>query len=305
MTTATVFNVQRFSVHDGPGIRTTVFLKGCPLRCPWCHNPESLDARPQVALKADRCLGCDLCAPACPEHLAGRLDLSPVTNRPDETCVRCGSCAAACPVEARDLLGGEMAVDELMAEIERDRPYFEESGGGVTFSGGEPVASHHALFLLACLRECGRTGIHRAVDTCGVVPAETLLEVAAHTDLLLYDLKLMDPARHRCAVGVDNGVILDNLRLVVAAGHEVLVRVPLVPGRTDDRENLEALGDFVAGLDRPCPVELLPYHGLGGEQYGRLGREYPLAGLDDPGSGHLAVAAEPLRARGLDVTWGG
>jgi pyruvate formate lyase activating enzyme len=305
VTTAMVFNVQRFSVHDGPGIRTTVFLKGCPLRCPWCHNPESMDARPQVAIKADRCLGCNLCAPACPENLAGRVDLSASANRPDETCIRCGSCADACPVEARDLLGGEIAVNDLMAEIERDRPYFEESGGGVTFSGGEPVAAHHAPFLLACLKECGRTGIHRAVDTCGFVPTETLLEVAANADLLLFDLKIMDPALHRATVGVDNAAILDNLRRVTAAGHEVIVRVPLVPGLTDDEANLEAIGQFVAGLDKPCPVELLPYHGTGGDKYGRLGMEYSLAGLKDLGPDEIAAAAAPLRARGLTVISGG
>jgi len=264
-----------------------------------------MDARPQVAVKADRCLGCDLCAPACPENLAGRLDLSATANRPDETCARCGSCATACPVEARDLLGDEMAVADLMAEIERDRPYFEESGGGVTFSGGEPVAAHHAPFLLACLRECGRTGIHRAVDTCGFVPTTTLLEVAAHADLLLFDIKIMDSARHRAVVGVDNESILENLRRVTAAGHEVLVRVPLVPGLTDDAANLEAIGRFVAGLDRPCPVQLLPYHGIGSEKYGRLGLEYSLAGLNDPGSDDVAAAAAPLRALGLDVIHGG
>ncbi len=146
MNTAVVYNVQRFSLHDGPGIRTTVFLKGCPLSCPWCHNPESRDGRPQLAIKADRCLGCELCMPACPEGIAGPLDSRTSIHRPDAFCIHCGACAEVCPAGARDLLGEDMGVARVIAEIERDRSYHAESGGGVTFSGGEPIANGNAAF---------------------------------------------------------------------------------------------------------------------------------------------------------------
>lgn len=301
MNTATVFNVQRFSVHDGPGIRTTVFLKGCPLRCPWCHNPESLDARPEVAVKGERCLECGRCVPACPVDLTGPLGGDSAVPRPGDACLRCGDCAEACPSGARDLVGRTMTVTELVAELDRDRAYFEESGGGVTFSGGEPVAAHHAPFLLDCLDLLGRFGIHRTVDTCGHVPTETLLDVAARSDLLLYDLKIMDGEAHRKTLGVDNALILANLARLTDAGHQVVVRIPLVPGLTDTPANLEAAAEFLAELDFPCPVELLPYHGMGKDKYGRLGREFTLAGVPDTPALDLESAAALFLVRGVEV----
>ena len=305
MNTAVVYNVQRFSLHDGPGIRTTVFLKGCPLSCPWCHNPESRDGRPQLAVKADRCLGCELCMPVCPEGIAGPLDVRTNSHRPDDSCIRCGACAEACPAGARDLLGDEMGVARVMAEIERDGAYHAESGGGVTFSGGEPIANGNADFLLECLDECGKWGIHTAVDTCGHVTTETLLAVAERADLILYDLKVMDDAKHRLIVGVGNERIHENLKILAAAGHEVWIRVPVIPGLTDDEENLNAVAEFAAGLARPCPVHLLPFHAMGGEKYGRLGMEYQLAGLAPADPGRVNEQAELLRAFGLDVHIGG
>ena len=305
MNSAVVFNVQRFSVHDGPGIRTTVFLKGCPLNCPWCHNPESRAGRPEMAIKADRCLGCDLCAPTCPEGIAGSLNPLTNTNRPDATCIRCGACAEACPAGARDLLGEDMGVDKLLAEIERDRPYHEESGGGVTFSGGEPIANGNAPFLLDCLDECGKRGLHRAVDTCGHVTTDTLLAVAERAELLLYDLKIMDDARHRLVVGVGNERILHNLKILTERDHEVWIRVPLIPGLTDDEKNLAAMAEFAAGLARPCPIHLLPYHALGGDKYRRLGLDNPLSGLRAVDPALVDGQAELMRAYGLDVHIGG
>jgi pyruvate formate lyase activating enzyme len=301
MNTATVFNVQRFSVHDGPGIRSTVFLKGCPLHCPWCHNPEGIDPRPEVSVQGARCLACDRCVPVCDAGLTGRVDGAAEGHRPDATCLRCGACAAACPTGSRELVGRTMTVTGLVAELERDRPYYAESGGGVTFSGGEPAAAHHAPFLLDCLDLLGRFGIHRAVDTCGHVPAATMLAVAGRADLILYDLKIMDADRHRELLGVDNALILANLERLTTAGHEVLVRMPLVPGLTDDQANLESAAEFVAALHLPCPVELLPFHGLAGDKYGRLGRGNELAGTAVPPAAAVLAAAEPFTARGLDV----
>jgi len=305
MNTAVVFNIQRFSVHDGPGIRTTVFLKGCPLTCPWCHNPESRDGQPEISIKADRCLGCELCIPVCPEGLAGPLEQNTGKNRPGVTCLRCGACADACPADARVLLGEDMDVDRLLAEIDRDRSYHEESGGGVTFSGGEPIALGNAPFLLECLNECGKRGLHRAVDTCGHVATDTLMAVADQTDLILYDLKIMDDARHRLVVGVGNDRILENLRALARRGHDVWIRVPLIPGLTDDEENLNAVATFAKGLARPCPIHLLPYHAIGGDKYGRLDLDYPLAALVPADPELLEKQAALVRARGLEVHIGG
>ncbi len=305
MNTATVFNVQRFSLHDGPGIRTTVFLKGCPLSCPWCHNPESRQNRPQIAIQADRCLGCELCAPACPEDIAGPVDPATGTNRPDASCLGCGSCVEVCPSGARVLLGEEMDSARILAEIERDRPFHEKSGGGVTFSGGEPVANGNAPLLLECLEECGRRSIHRAVDTCGHVTTATLLEVAAQAELILYDLKVMDDQQHRLTVGVGNGRILDNLKILAAEGHEVWIRVPLIPGLTDDEKNLNAVAEFAASLARPCPVHLLPFHAIGRDKYGRLGMDYFLEGLAQAEPALVKKQADLVRRYGLDVHIGG
>jgi len=305
MKSAVVFNVQRFSVHDGPGIRTTVFLKGCPLSCPWCHNPESRASRPEIAIKADRCLACELCTPACPQDIAGPVSLITKTNRPDATCIQCGACVEACPSGARDLLGEAMGVDSLLAEIERDRTYHEESGGGVTFSGGEPIANGNAPFLLECLEECGKRGLHRAVDTCGHVTTDTLLAVAKRADLLLYDLKIMDDARHRLVVGVGNERIHHNLKTLAEKGHDVWIRVPLIPGLTDSDENLKAVAEFAAGLARPFPIHLLPYHAIGGDKYGRLGLTYQLADLAPVDPTLVNEQAEKMRAYGLEVHIGG
>ena len=198
-----------------------------------------------------------------------------------------------------------MTVAQVVAEIERDGAYHAESGGGVTFSGGEPIANGNAAFLLACLDECGRRGIHGVVDTCGHVSTETLLAVAERSDLILYDLKVMDDAKHRLTVGVGNERIHENLKILAAGGHEVWIRVPVIPGLTDDEENLTAVAEFAAGLARPCPVHLLPFHALGGEKYRRLGMDYQLAGLAPPDPTRVNEQAGLLRAFGLDVHIGG
>ena len=305
MSTAVVFNVQRFSLHDGPGIRTTVFLKGCPLRCSWCHNPESLDARPEPLLKAERCLGCELCAPACAEGLAGPLDPMTAANRPDARCVRCGDCAEACPAGARELVGRTRTVAELVEEVLRDAPYHRETGGGVTFSGGEPLAPANAPFVRDCLVALRARGAHTALDTCGHVATDTLLEAAALADLVLWDLKLMDDGAHRRHTGVGAALIHANLRALADRGIPVRVRVPLVPGITDGEDNLAAIGRFVAGLPGRVPVDLLPYHTTARDKYARLGRDYALAGTPAPGVEELGRKAAVLSGFGLDVSCGG
>jgi len=305
VTTATVFNVQRFSLHDGPGIRTTVFLKGCPLRCAWCHNPESMDPRPEPALKADRCLGCGICLPACDQGLTGTLQVAAPENRPDGSCIRCGACAVACPTGARQMMGRAVDAATLVDELVRDGVYHAESGGGVTFSGGEPLAPGNASFVLDCLEDLRCRGVHTAIDTCGHVDPGALQTAAAGADLVLYDLKIMGDGEHRAACGVGNERILDNLRELAGTEAAVRVRVPLIPGLTDSEANLGAIGEFLASLPRRLPVDLLPFHGMAADKYGRLDRDWSLSGAVPHTPEEIEAKAELLRAHGLDVTIGG
>jgi pyruvate formate lyase activating enzyme len=291
------FDIQRYSIHDGPGIRTTVFLKGCPLACPWCHNPESRDRAPEIRILAARCIDCHACTAACP------LGLAEPARPPDpERCLRCGRCAHACPTGARELLGRRLTVAEVMTTVERDRPFYEESGGGVTFSGGEPLAQPG--FLLACLAAARDRGIHATVDTSGFAPRETILRVAAMTDLFLYDLKVLDPERHERLIGVPLAPILDNLVALDATGAAIWLRVPLVPGVNDDDRALDALIAFVAPL-RTRRLHLLPFHRLGSDKLGRIGREDPMAGMPPSDPATVERIAARLREHGLEVRVGG
>jgi pyruvate formate lyase activating enzyme len=224
--TGIIFDIKRYAIHDGPGIRTTVFFKGCPLNCDWCQNPESRDPAPQVALLTQRCIRCGACLEACPHADNG----PPTTAAPIDRahCQRCGACVEACPSGARSLLGSTVTVPELMSEIEKDRLFFEESGGGVTFSGGEPLMQPE--FLLECLAACKHKQHHTAIDTCGHAPWGTLSQILALTDLFLYDLKLMDGARHEQQLGVSNSLILENLRNLSKRGAAIWIRFPLRSG---------------------------------------------------------------------------
>ncbi|MBN2507889.1 MAG: glycyl-radical enzyme activating protein [Verrucomicrobia bacterium] len=296
-----VFNIQKFSVHDGPGIRTTVFLKGCPLRCAWCHNPEGRSPEREILFNEDRCLGCGQCREACP-HAAQVPGRGPLPVRHD-FCQLCGACVAACPTEARQMAGRERTVAEVMAEVVQDRVFYEDSGGGVTFSGGEPLMQPG--FLKALLEASVAEGLHTAVDTCGYAGREDLLAVAPWTGLFLFDVKLMDSERHRRYTGVPNATILDNLRALDRVHDRVWVRVPLIPGLNDQPGDLEAIARFAASLRAVRQVNLLPYHKSGLQKSRRLGQSTPLEGLAPPSPEQVAAAVDVFRAFGHATFVGG
>lgn len=294
-----VFNLMRFALHDGPGIRTTVFLKGCPLSCWWCHNPESQSCEPEVMYAAGRCITCRDCCDAC-SHGALHWDNGPV--RDPSLCLLCGDCAEACPAEARRLIGKRMTVPELLNLLRRDCVFFDESGGGVTFSGGEPLAQPE--FVIAALEACKAHGISTVVDTCGFAPSETVRRVARYTDLFLYDLKLMDDTRHCNYAGVSNVLILENLALVAREHGNVIVRIPVIPGVNDDDGNIEESLRFLEDLGLRT-VNLLPYHQAGVEKYNRLQAAYRLEEMKPSSPERTKELAARLESRGFEVRIGG
>ena len=291
MRTGIVFDIKKFSIHDGPGIRTTIFFKGCPLRCWWCHNPESQSPEPELTFRKSRCIGCGACREACSRG-AIAADLS--VNA--ELCTLCGECVIACYAEAREMVGREMSVAQVMAEIERDVPFYDESGGGVTFSGGEPLAQPD--FLLALLQACREREIHTAVDTCGFAPWQVLDKIRRHVDLFLYDLKLMDEAEHIRYTGVSNKLILKNLEMLAERGHDITLRVPIIPGINDSDEHIRQLGAFAATLPHLNRVDVLPYHNIAAEKYQRLDRVYKLPETRPPSDERMAEIRNALMVSG-------
>ena len=295
-----VFNVQRASFHDGPGIRTTVFLKGCPLRCPWCHNPEGIAFAAEVLINQARCLGCGRCAAAC-KRPGGPLPAGAAIG--SDGCTGCLKCAAACPARAREIAGRRWSAAEVVAEVVRDRMTYEESGGGVTFSGGEPLAQ--PVFLLACLEACRRAGLHTAVDTCGVAPREVVLAAAERADLLLWDVKTLDPERHLALTGAPLAPILANLAAAARSGTAIWLRVPVVPGFTDGEAGLAAIARLAAATPNVRRLSLLPYHRTAAGKRARLGRGDALAGTAEPPRARMEALAALVAPAGIATTIGG
>ena len=297
-----VFDIKRYAINDGPGIRVAVFLKGCNLRCAWCHNPEGIQPGVEKMYIDSKCIACGTCVSVCPAEALTLASNKIVTDT--DRCTLCGKCAEVCPAKAFEMSGQMMSVEEVMEAIEKERVFMEQSGGGVTFSGGEPLLQPD--FLTGLLKECGKRGIHRAVDTAGHVKTEILLEAAKHTDLFLYDLKMMDPGLHQAWTGVGNELILNNLRAISEAGSEIIVRVPLIGGVNDHEENIRQTSAFIAALSgSPGEVHLLPYHSIAQHKYVKLGRSEEFALLEDPDKETLEKAVDVFKRNGIKVQIGG
>ncbi len=266
-----IFDIKRYAIHDGPGIRTTVFLKGCPLRCPWCHNPEGQEPRPEIAWYSKKCpKECKDCIGICPKKAIKREVKSIVIDL--SKCDLCGQCSDVCAYEALEIVGKEKTVHEVMEEVEKDRIFFENSGGGVTFSGGEPLMQPD--FLEVLLQACREKDMQTALDTCGYAPQETLEKISDKVDLFLFDIKLIDNKKHKEYVGASNKLILENLRLLSREGNKVIIRMPLIAGVNDADENILMTAKFLQELKSIKQINLLPYHKGGAEKYKRLKKKH-------------------------------
>jgi len=295
-TTGTVFNIQRYSIHDGPGIRTTVFLKGCPLNCWWCQNPESRLSGQEMVFWGDRCIGCGACSTICPSGAIQIKNGIPVTEK--EKCILCGKCIEKCPALAREMIGKKLTTEEVIKEIEKDLIFYEESGGGVTFSGGEPLGQSE--FLEGLLNGCREKKIHTAVDTSGYISWGILNKIHSKVDLFLYDLKIMDKKRHKKYTGVSNEIILENLEKLSSVHNNIFIRFPVIPDINDDYQNIRKIGEFLSSLEI-TQVNLLPYHYIGKDKYRRLGRTYKLENIQPPSEEKLSEVSVILRKFNLNV----
>lgn len=298
-----IFNIQHYSIHDGPGIRTTVFLKGCPLHCLWCQNPESQASQPEIFFNSENCTGCGKCTQVCPE---GAIEICEERSRMNrEICKGAGKCAEVCPNEVRELMGSYVTAGEVLKDVAGDSIFYQRSGGGVTLGGGEPLAQPQ--FTISLLKLCKDAGIHTALDTCGHAGWETVKRILNYVDLVLYDFKHMDPMQHKKYIGVSNDLILDNARKI---HHElsipILARLAIIPGYNDSAENIKATAKFIKSeLGNSIKVHLLPYHKLGETKYERLERPGNSVSIEPSSEEYMSELQEIVESLGLIAYVGG
>jgi len=302
MSQSLIFDIKRYAINDGPGIRVVIFFKGCNLHCAWCHNPESISGKVEKMYAPAKCIKCGSCVDACPENA---ITLTPegIITDPD-LCKLCGKCTEVCPTKAIEMSGKVMSVAEIIDIIEKERIFFDQSGGGVTFSGGEPLV--HYKMLIELLDECRKRKIHTAVDTAGHASVETILEVAKRTDLFLYDLKLMDNEMHSKWTAMGNYKILQNLKTIAETGSHIIIRIPLVGGINDTDENIEKTAKFISDLaGEKKIVHLLPYHNIAQNKYMKLGKSDDFERLHEPDKETLAKAISKFGEYGIMASVGG
>jgi pyruvate formate lyase activating enzyme len=296
-----IFDIRKYSIHDGPGIRTTVFFKGCPLRCRWCHNPEGQCSEPELVYRRSRCITCGECSEKCEREAIQLAKQGISIDR--KKCSLCSDCSRVCPSDALSIAGKQLSVKEVLEEIEKDRAFYEESGGGVTFSGGEPLLQPE--FLNALLKECKARAIHTTLDTCGFAQPEIIERIQSKVDVFLYDLKIMDDKKHRKYTGRSNELILRNLKKLAESARRIVVSFPVIPSINDDGENVMETAKFVSSLRNVQQINLLPYHRAGIEKYKSLGKPYKLDRIRPPTSQGIKSVKERMEGFGIRVGIGG
>lgn len=297
-----IFDIKRYAINDGPGIRITFFFKGCPLNCIWCHNPESITREVQKLYSKTKCIGAQKCTEICPNNALVLSKDGIITDY--SKCNLCGLCAEACPTKAIEMSGRKITADEVIKKIENERLFFEESGGGVTFSGGEPLM--HSDFLLPILQELGKRNIHRVIDTCGFANRNILENIAAETDLFLFDLKLLDSDEHLKFTGQRNEIILENLQWLSKNGSEIIIRIPLIKGVNANIESITKMAEFISKLEGDKKkVNLLIYHDIAKMKYEKLGGSYNPENLSTPTEKETREFINIFKRYGIEATEGG
>jgi len=299
-----IVKIERFAIHDGPGIRTVIFMKGCPLRCWWCATPESQDVLPEMGYFADKCMRCAKCVEVCPVKAIAISNSGEIlTER--QFCDNCGKCVEVCPTSARRMMGKEVTVGQVVEEVEKDSIFYWNSGGGVTLSGGEPTMQ--PKFSMEILKACKESGMHAAMETCGYVKWDILDEMLKYLDLVYIDIKHISSVEHTKLTGKRNELILENIRKIAAeyADISLIIRIPIIPGYNDSIENIVSTAKFVRQLKRVERIELLPYHKFGVSMYRVLLRSYPLLNLEVPHEDHLRDLEQLIRSYDIQVQIGG